>query len=347
MKLLFLGDFYYDYDYITEDIKRISKYIKDNNLITILNLEGTIKSSFKVNKGIRLNFSDIFIEVLKMLNVRAVNIANNHVMDFGSEGLKKLINMLDEAGIGHFGAGLNLEKALEVYTVSLNEKTISFGGYGWNMEECINARKGKAGTSPINFKLISKIIDDTKCDLFIPIFHYGYEFEKLPQPYHLLNTRELLNNKKVKIIIGHHPHVVQAFEENIYYSLGNFYFGSKRHMFYNNKKYSKETGFGIGVIYDIDNNQKEVIEFIFDGTSTNIFNNTVELIDISNIKTSDYTKYFYDNNNILNKKYVYKMGFLNEKIFNYLKYYKRTFYKYYLRHIKWPLIKLVKGLRKR
>lgn len=42
MRLLFLGDFFYDYDYISDDIEEISKWIKKNNYQTILNLEGTI-----------------------------------------------------------------------------------------------------------------------------------------------------------------------------------------------------------------------------------------------------------------------------------------------------------------
>ena len=85
MKLLFLGDFYYDYDYIAEDIKKISDFIKKNNYTTILNLEGSIKTNNIAKKVVKLDFSDKFIEVLKMLNVQAVNLANNHIMDYGKK----------------------------------------------------------------------------------------------------------------------------------------------------------------------------------------------------------------------------------------------------------------------
>ena len=66
MKILFLGDFFYDYDNIQKDIDNISNYIRKNNLITILNLEGTICSntSKSQKKGVLLNMSNKYIEVL-------------------------------------------------------------------------------------------------------------------------------------------------------------------------------------------------------------------------------------------------------------------------------------------
>ncbi|MBQ1812894.1 MAG: CapA family protein [Bacilli bacterium] len=346
MKLLFLGDFYYDYDYITEDIKKIAKYIKDNKYITILNLEGTIKTRSKLNKGVNLAFSDTFIDVLNLLNVKAVNLANNHVMDYGKDGLKLLIKKLDNAKIGHFGAGLDLEEACKPYILKEKGKKIAFGGYGWNMEECICASKISAGTAGLNFNKIANIISNTNCDIFVPVFHYGYEYESLPQPLHLIETRKLLENDKVKIIIGHHPHVVQAYENKIYYSLGNFYFGSRRDVFYNDNKYSKETSFGIGVVYDLLDDKKEIIEILYDGKKSIISDNTNKLLNISNIKTIDYEKYFYENNRFLNKKYVYKNGFFNEKIINKLKYFSRNSRKKYLKYIKWPLIKIIKKIFK-
>ena len=42
MQLLWLGDFFYDYDYISEDIEKMSQWIKKNNYKTILNLAGVI-----------------------------------------------------------------------------------------------------------------------------------------------------------------------------------------------------------------------------------------------------------------------------------------------------------------
>lgn len=45
------------------------------------------------------------IDVLKAGNIRAVSLANNHVLDFEVEGLVETIRLLESAGIAHAGAG--------------------------------------------------------------------------------------------------------------------------------------------------------------------------------------------------------------------------------------------------
>src|SRR6266496_3474424 len=43
--------------------------------------------------------------------VRVVSLANNHILDFGPEGLADTIEALDAAGIAHSGAGLDEAEA--------------------------------------------------------------------------------------------------------------------------------------------------------------------------------------------------------------------------------------------
>jgi len=197
MKILFLGDFYFDCDEIPKDLLKISEYIKKNNLITILNLEGTLKSDTHLEKGVCLGFSEKYIEALKLLNVKAVNLANNHVMDYKEEGLRKLLQQLDRESIGYFGAGLNIKDASKPYVIKNKKHSIALMGMGWNMEECINATNISAGTCPLDFKLLNETIENLDVNSFIPILHMGYEYENLPQPYHVKECRNLLQNNKV------------------------------------------------------------------------------------------------------------------------------------------------------
>ena len=348
MKILFLGDFLYDYNTINEDIKKLGEYIKNNKLITVLNLEAPLKSNQKAKKMINLFCTDMLIDILKILNVKAVNLANNHIMDWEEEGLIKTIKALDKANIGYFGAGLNLNEALKSYVLKDQKKTIALYGFGWNMEECINATKNDSGTAPLNFSLIFENLNKDKNDYIIPLFHFGYEYEKLPQPYHLKMCRKIKDNKKIKAIIGHHPHVVQAYEKkhNIFYSLGNFYFGTMRKNYKTKPQYSEEVNEGIGVVLDTENWKTSIVTIISNGDETFIDNDYVvsNLVDISNIKICDYQKYFYKNNNIINKKYIYKIGFWNEHIFNKTHFLRRKTEKFYLRKIKWPLYRNIKKI---
>jgi poly-gamma-glutamate capsule biosynthesis protein CapA/YwtB (metallophosphatase superfamily) len=74
-----------------DDILVLGKYIKSNKYITILNLEAPLKGKYPIKKWINLFQEENIFTILKILNVKAVNLANNHIMDWGEEGLKKTI----------------------------------------------------------------------------------------------------------------------------------------------------------------------------------------------------------------------------------------------------------------
>lgn len=53
------------------------------------------------------------IDFLKSASIDAVTLANNHVLDYGAEALLDCLELLDQAGIAHAGAGRNLAAAME------------------------------------------------------------------------------------------------------------------------------------------------------------------------------------------------------------------------------------------
>jgi poly-gamma-glutamate synthesis protein (capsule biosynthesis protein) len=53
------------------------------------------------------------IEFLKAAEIDCVTLANNHILDYGAEALEECLELLDEAGIQHAGAGLDLTAALK------------------------------------------------------------------------------------------------------------------------------------------------------------------------------------------------------------------------------------------
>ena len=54
---------------------------------------------------------DVDLKRLKELNIDIVSISNNHFFDLGESGARHTIALLDEMGILHCGAGMNLEEA--------------------------------------------------------------------------------------------------------------------------------------------------------------------------------------------------------------------------------------------
>jgi len=81
--------------------------------LTFGNLEGPV-SSRGTNQGsiYSFRFEPVgTINALTYAGFDVVSSANNHILDWGSEALSDTFTQLDEAGIGHTGAGRNYEEA--------------------------------------------------------------------------------------------------------------------------------------------------------------------------------------------------------------------------------------------
>lgn len=238
--ILFLGDFYYDYDYVTDDIIEISKWINSNNYKTILNLEGPLSNSGEPTKkrGPNIHQSTKAIEVLKRLNVIGVLLANNHTMDFGIQGLTDTLEILVENDIKYAGAGLNLEDAIQPMKLSIDDKNVYVHNHAWDIEEAIYATNKSPGCAPREQELIIEVISNLRrsdpSSTIISTFHWGFEYNPLPMPYDISLAHRSIEAGS-DLVIGGHPHIIQPKErfknKYIYYSLGNFYFGSKRSNF--------------------------------------------------------------------------------------------------------------------
>ncbi len=266
-KLLFVGDLFYDYDYIADDIEELSKWIKENNLVTIVNLEGAIKYNGGkpiAKRGPNLASDETVIDVLKKLNTAGVCLANNHTMDFDAAALKNTISLLDKNGIKHCGAGKNLSEALEPMVLNINGEKLSFLNFGWDIEETVYADEQSAGCAPRNEDIILKNIKNASknCERVFVCLHWGFEYNRLPMPYDIALAHKMIDSG-AELIIGHHPHCVQPFEiykeKPIYYSLGNFYFAGRRQRF--KKEFSdsitNQSDYGAMIVYDISEHSTE------------------------------------------------------------------------------------------
>jgi len=343
MQLLFLGDLLYNYDKIQPDIKEIGKYFQLNNYYTILNLEAPLKSSTPIKKWINLYQSERIFEILKLLNVKAVCLSNNHIMDWGKKGLRYLINELEKNNIGYFGAGKNIEYAVEPKILKICNKKIGLLGFGWNEEMCIYATKNTPGVAPLKTNLILTSVEKLAklVDKVIVNLHWGYEYEVYPLPIHRKLAHQIIDYG-ADIIIGHHPHTIQAFEKYrnkyIYYSIGNFYFGSLRETMFNknkNRVASEFSKYGLGIIYNISTDNLKNIFFKYENTKTKIiknyklenltgislieYNNNYKRVRISNRKPNLYIGKYQDFINPLKLKIFKHKSLLIKVLINFFK----------------------------
>lgn len=261
-KLLFLGDLYYDYPQIVDDIDQISNWIHVNGYKVVLNLEGAIKNTARgtaiTKRGPNLASHSTVIDVLKKLNVVGVTLANNHLMDFGEELLNNTVHLLDEESIGHAGAGRNLKEALAPFGVMIDGVNIGILSFGWDVEETVYATATYAGCAPRDTELIlNSVKEATKVyEQVIVYMHWGFEYNRLPMPYDV-NLAHQMIDAGASLIIGSHPHCIQPLEiyhgKKIYYSLGNFYFAGRRDRY--TKRFretiANQSDYGLMVGYDV------------------------------------------------------------------------------------------------
>lgn len=196
-----------------------------------MNLEGALASgavggSPKV--GPRLRQADSVRDWLRESGFTHVNLANNHIMDFGAGGLQQTLQALN--GVECFGAGACADAAFEPRYLELDGVRIALLGFGEAQFGCIDEGAGEsnAGFAWVGGSRARNAIVAAKAsaDRVIVQVHAGLESEGLPLPEWRRTYRDLIE-LGADLVVGHHPHVLQGAERHgqgwIYYSLGNFY----------------------------------------------------------------------------------------------------------------------------
>ncbi len=168
---------------------------------------------------------------LKRAGFSVVTLANNHMLDYGVEGLRQTLAYLDQQRIGHSGAGADLAAARKEAVVTVKGKTVAFLAYSFTFPEEFYAGSERPGTAPGQPGYYREDIGRAKAnyDYVVVSFHWGAEKATEPKPYQHA-AAHLAIDAGADLVIGHHPHVLQGIElykgRAIFYSLGNFVFGS-------------------------------------------------------------------------------------------------------------------------
>lgn len=154
-------------------------------------------------------------------------LANNHVGDYGEEGVYSTIRALDEAGIPHVGAGRNLDESYIPWYYEANG--CKLGVIAICENEFGIAEADKAGTAGFDLYRVLHAIKAAKmkADFVMVIMHGGNEYNPIPSP-RIVSLYRTFVDLGADAVIGMHPHCVQGFETYnnapIAYSTGNFLF---------------------------------------------------------------------------------------------------------------------------
>ena len=200
-----------DYGY---PMKNVAQYFENDDL-TLGNLECVLREGrFKTKPdGFCLMGSPDFAQILSQSSIEVVSLANNHINDFGPEGIDET-----EAAV----------TAVQVIGVRQNQTQV------------VTTDRGlKVGVFAIFFQTDENTIDaaiEEMCaqgaEVLVALVHWGSE-----NSYHTMADQDKLGqaliDKGFHIVAGSHPHLLQKIAKYndgvIYYSLGNFCFGGNHY----------------------------------------------------------------------------------------------------------------------
>lgn len=201
--------------------------------LAIANLEAplTQKGERFFNKTYTFKVPPDFISGMSNAGFDVFTLANNHIVDFGCEGLTNTIYTLRNAGIQYSGAGDNINRACEPAFVSVNDVKVAFLGFSMTYPQEFWATSTRCGTCYPTEELLYTLVTDceSRADITVVSFHWGAEKHTYPRDYQMEYGRAAIDYG-ADLVLGHHPHVLQGFElyqgKLIAYSLGNYVFGS-------------------------------------------------------------------------------------------------------------------------
>lgn len=193
------------------------------------NLEGPASDQGKDLRNLySFRMNPEVIPALKGANFSILSLANNHAGDWGREALADTMNRLTENEILYAGAGFmnNIENPTIIEKYDMKIGFLAFSDVGPNT---LTPKIDEVGILLANNPRFEEIIRNAKqqVDHLIISIHFGDEYKTKNN-----KRQETLAKKAVdagaKIVIGHHPHVIQNTEvykdSLIVYSLGNFIF---------------------------------------------------------------------------------------------------------------------------
>ena len=244
--------------FLTEKIEHFFKEADE----VVFNLEGPVTKNKSVSQntvfGERGHMSFTFDQnttkdFLKNTRASVVFLGNNHILNFGQEGLIETENFLKENKVGYFG---DIKGKSEPLMKEITGKKVAYVAFNQFLGE--------------NAQSVSGTIRQLKKnnDFVVLYAHWGTEYAQKENEQQIEWAHSFID-AGADLVIGSHPHVVEPIEtyknKIIFYSLGNFVF---------DQYFSPETIKGLAIEVSVKNN---VLDFYLSPLSLNYDGSTTLL----------------------------------------------------------------------
>ncbi len=192
---------------------KLLKPLFANDDATIVNLEGVLSDSRdgKVKKKFNFLGDTSLTAVLTQGSVEAVSLANNHTMDYGSQGYASTRRALTNAGVAYTDADTLLIVEKDGQRVGFTSSVFSSG----------NGLKKRLTRQ-------AALLRQLGCGAVVHLMHAGTEY-KARYSARQKGIAQAAIQAGADLVVGCHPHVAQGVEVYdgvpVVYSLGNLSFG--------------------------------------------------------------------------------------------------------------------------
>ena len=195
-----------------------ASFVKDAD-ITVIDLEAPLFTGCPVSAASSFTFcgNPQFVNGLKLMGADVASMANNHMTNYGAEGISLTDALLQKNGIK--STGLGPVAVIDVRGIKFG--FISFNGVGFAIDKiALKASIQRARQL---------------ADIVVVQYHWGKEYQRqpmadpgVPTPDDPVTIGHLSIDWGADIVIGNHPHWYQGIEiykgKLITYSHGNFVF---------------------------------------------------------------------------------------------------------------------------
>lgn len=250
LKLLFGGDLMFDRSIrskinqfgVDHSLKELQSTFATYDLV-VANLEGPITDnpSRSLNSEVGsvnnflFTFDPAIVLMLKSSNMLLLNLGNNHITNFGVDGVLQTKQYLQQAQLEFFGnSGSETASSERVVIKELKGHIVGFVNYNEFVPKGF-----EAALQDIAFAR-------SKSEIVVVYTHWGAEYAPVANAVIQDQAHQFIDTG-ADVVIGSHPHVVQQTEiykdKKIYYSLGNFVF---------DQYFSPETQNGLLVAIEIN-----------------------------------------------------------------------------------------------
>ncbi|MFA5874651.1 MAG: CapA family protein [Anaerolineales bacterium] len=175
-------------------------------------------------------------QALALAGFDVLSLANNHAMDYGSQGLFDTLDNLGQYGIASVGAGANAAEAHAPVILERNGLRLAFLAYvdvpgenaGFDARTWI-ATASQPGIAWANLDQITTDVAAARLqtDVVVVLLHSGFELNTAVAPSQRAEAYAAID-AGAALVIGSHSHILQTIEQYngglIAYSLGNFVF---------------------------------------------------------------------------------------------------------------------------